>query len=107
MTITANLGYPRLGARRELKWVLEDYWSGKISATDLMKTGKELRLTHWKLQQGAGIDIIPANDFSFYDQVLDTTCMVGAMPRRYSHLENPTDIDLYFAMARGEPNEAI
>ncbi len=101
MAVTANLGYPRLGAKRELKWALEGYWSGKISATDLLKTGKELRLAHWRVQQEAGIDIIPSNDFSFYDQVLDTTCMVGAIPQRYSRLENPTDLDLYFAMARG------
>jgi 5-methyltetrahydropteroyltriglutamate--homocysteine methyltransferase len=84
-----------------LKWALEGYWSGKISAADLLKTGKELRLTHWRIQQEAGIDIIPSNDFSFYDQVLDTTCMVGAIPQRYSRLENPTEFDLYFAMARG------
>lgn len=101
MTVTANLGYPRLGAKRELKWALEGYWSGKISAADLLKTGKELRLAHWRIQQEAGIDIIPSNDFSFYDQALDTTCMVGAIPQRYSRLENPTEFDLYFAMARG------
>lgn len=101
MTVTANLGYPRLGAGRELKWALEGYWSGKIGTAELIKTGKELRLSHWKLQQEAGIDIIPSNDFSFYDQVLDTSCMVGALPQRYSQIENPTDIDIYFAMARG------
>ena len=101
MAVTANLGYPRLGARRELKWALEGYWSGKLGAVDLLKTGKELRLAHWRIQQEAGIDIIPSNDFSFYDQVLDTTCMVGAIPQRYSRLENPTEFDLYFAMARG------
>ncbi len=101
MTVTANLGYPRLGAKRELKWALEGYWSKKINAIDLLKTAKELRLTHWRIQQEAGIDIIPSNDFSLYDQVLDTTCMVGAIPQRYSQLKNPTEIDLYFAMARG------
>jgi 5-methyltetrahydropteroyltriglutamate--homocysteine methyltransferase len=101
MAVTANLGYPRLGAKRELKWALEGYWSGKLGAVDLLKTGKELRLAHWRIQQEAGIDIIPSNDFSFYDQVLDTTCMVGAIPQRYSRLENPTEFDLYFAMARG------
>ncbi|MBI1793287.1 MAG: 5-methyltetrahydropteroyltriglutamate--homocysteine S-methyltransferase [Chloroflexi bacterium] len=101
MAVTANLGYPRLGAKRELKWALEGYWSGKLGAVDLLKTGKELRLAHWRVQQEAGIDIIPSNDFSFYDQVLDTTCMVGAIPQRYSCLENPADLDLYFAMARG------
>jgi 5-methyltetrahydropteroyltriglutamate--homocysteine methyltransferase len=101
MAVTSNLGYPRLGAKRELKWALEGYWSGKISAADLLEAGKKLRLAHWKIQQQAGIDVIPANDFSFYDHVLDTTFMVGAIPQRYSQLQNPTDLDLYFAMARG------
>ncbi|RIK24752.1 MAG: 5-methyltetrahydropteroyltriglutamate--homocysteine S-methyltransferase [Anaerolineae bacterium] len=101
MAVTANLGYPRLGAGRELKWALEGYWSGKVSAADLLKTGRELRLAHWKLQQAAGVDVIPSNDFSFYDHVLDAARMVGAVPWRYSQLKNPTDIDLYFAMARG------
>ncbi|MCB0376042.1 MAG: hypothetical protein KDD04_09010, partial [Sinomicrobium sp.] len=61
MAVTANLGYPRLGAKRELKWALEGYWSGKLGAVDLLKTGKELRLAHWRVQQEAGIDIIPSN----------------------------------------------
>jgi 5-methyltetrahydropteroyltriglutamate--homocysteine methyltransferase len=101
MALASNLGYPRLGAKRELKWALESYWSGKTSAADLLETGKQLRLAHWKTQQQAGIDAIPCNDFSFYDHVLDTTFMVGAIPQRYSQLQNPTDFDLYFAMARG------
>jgi 5-methyltetrahydropteroyltriglutamate--homocysteine methyltransferase len=101
MAIAGNLGYPRLGAKRELKWALEGYWSGKISAVDLREAGKELRLANWEIQQAAGIEVIPSNDFSFYDHVLDTTFMVGAIPQRYAQLQNPTDIDLYFAMARG------
>ena len=101
MAVTSNLGYPRLGVKRELKWALEGYWSGKIGAPDLLKTGSELRLAHWMIQREAGIDIIPSNDFSLYDHVLDTTHMVGAIPKRYAQLKNPTDLDLYFAMARG------
>ena len=101
MTVTSNLGYPRLGAKRELKWALESYWSGKNSAADLLKTAQELRIAHWKVQQAADIDTIPSNDFSLYDHVLDTTRMVGATPKRYAQLKNPTDLDLYFAMARG------
>ena len=101
MAASSNLGYPRLGAKRELKWALEGYWAGKISAAGLLEAGKKLRLAHWKIQQQAGIDVIPCNDFSFYDHVLDTTFMVGAIPQRYSQLQNPTDLDLYFAMARG------
>ncbi len=101
MILTANLGYPRLGAGRELKRALEGYWSGKVNAAGLLKAGRELRLEHWKIQRGAGIDIIPSNDFSYYDQVLDAACMVGAIPRRYSGLENASGFDIYFAMARG------
>lgn len=101
MTLAANLGYPRLGAKRELKWALESYWAGKTSAADLLQTAKALRLEHWQTQQAAGIDVIPSNDFSLYDQVLDTTLMVGAVPQRYAKLNQPTALDLYFAMARG------
>jgi len=101
MAVTGNLGYPRLGAKRELKWALESYWSAKTSQADLLETGKQLRLAHWMIQKNAGIDIIPSNDFSFYDHVLDTSCMVGAIPSRYSPLANSAYLDLYFAMARG------
>jgi 5-methyltetrahydropteroyltriglutamate--homocysteine methyltransferase len=100
MVHTANLGYPRFGAKRELKKALESYWSGKITETELLAAGKQLRLTHWQLQQAAGIDVIPSNDFSFYDQVLDTTLMVGAMPARYQEL-NTASLEAYFAMGRG------
>jgi len=100
MIHAANLGYPRFGAKRELKKALESYWSGKITEAELLETGKQLRRTHWQLQQSAGIDVIPSNDFSFYDQVLDTTWMVGAMPARYQEL-NPASLESYFAMARG------
>ena len=101
MAVTGNLGYPRLGSKRELKWALESYWSGKSNQADLLETGKKLRLAHWRIQQDAGIDIIPSNDFSFYDHVLDISCMVGAIPSRYSALADSSYLDLYFAMARG------
>jgi len=101
MAVTGNLGYPRLGSKRELKWALESYWSGKSNQADLLETGKKLRLAHWRIQQDAGIDIIPSNDFSFYDHVLDISCMVGAIPSRYSPLADSSYLDLYFAMARG------
>lgn len=67
---TNNLGYPRIGSNRELKKASELYWAGKISVNELIDTGKEIRLNNWKLQTKAGIDLIPSNDFSFYDQVL-------------------------------------
>ena len=101
---THNLGYPRIGSQRELKKASEQYWSGKLPADQLMNVGKKIRLQNWQLQKDAGIDLIPCNDFSFYDQVLDTSLMVGAIPRRYHTLmekKQLRDIDLLFAMARG------
>jgi len=101
---TQNLGYPRIGNQRELKKATEQYWSEKISQQQLLLTGKTIRLQNWQIQAEAGIDLIPCNDFSFYDQVLDTTLMIGAVPKRYQTLaatKQLTDIDLLFAMARG------
>ncbi len=101
---TSNLGYPRIGDNRELKKACESYWSGTISEQELIHTGKEIRHKNWQLQKEQGIDFIPSNDFSFYDQVLDFSLMVGAVPPRYAGIrENPEKSvwDLYFAMARG------
>lgn len=101
MVYAANLGYPRIGEKRELKRALEAFWAGKIDEAALISTGAQLRLTHWQVQQAAGIDIIPSNDFSFYDQMLDTTQMVGAIPPRYAPLGDAASLRTYFAMARG------
>jgi 5-methyltetrahydropteroyltriglutamate--homocysteine methyltransferase len=102
MTILAtNLGYPRIGAKRELKRLLENFWSGKIDETELQQQAAKLRETHWKIQQAAGLAHIPSNDFSFYDHVLDTTAMVGAVPDRYGWSGEKVDLATYFAMARG------
>ena len=99
---TNNLGYPRIGSCRELKKASELYWAGKISADELVETGKEIRRRNWFLQSEAGVDLIPVNDFSFYDQVLDLTLTVGAIPQRYQEFAKTNSaIDLYFAMARG------
>lgn len=101
---THNLGYPRIGSQRELKKASELYWSGNLPVHQLMLTGKTIRQHNWQLQKDAGIDLIPCNDFSFYDQVLDTSLMVGAIPERYHQLmadKQLPDIDLLFAMARG------
>lgn len=102
--ITHNLGYPRIGTHRELKKASEQYWSGRDSQKNLMQTGKNIRKENWLLQQAAGIDLIPCNDFSFYDHVLDMSLMVNAIPQRYHPLmldKANTELDLYFAMARG------
>ena len=101
---THNLGYPRIGSQRELKKASELYWAGKLPVQQLMQTGKTIRQQNWQLQKDAGITLIPCNDFSFYDQVLDITLMVGAIPERYHGLmedKQLPDIDLLFAMARG------
>ncbi|MDX6190775.1 5-methyltetrahydropteroyltriglutamate--homocysteine S-methyltransferase [Flavobacterium sp. Fl-318] len=99
---TNNLGYPRIGSNRELKKASELYWAGKISVDELIEAGKDIRRTNWELQHQAGIDLIPSNDFSFYDQVLDLTLTLGAIPERYTDFaKSNSSIDLYFAMARG------
>lgn len=106
-----NLGYPRVGAHRELKKASEQYWSGKITIKELFAVARSIREQNWKLQQDAGIDLIPCNDFSFYDQVLDTSLMLGVIPARYNDIliknENNKEIDLYFAMARGYQKDGL
>lgn len=97
---THILGYPRIGSKRELKKACENYWAGKTTQNELIETGKTLRNQHWTLQKEAGVDLIPCNDFSFYDQVLDLSLALGAIPERYKVLES-NELDLYFAMARG------
>ncbi|MBB4772115.1 5-methyltetrahydropteroyltriglutamate--homocysteine S-methyltransferase [Actinomadura livida] len=95
---TTILGYPRIGARRELKFATEDYWAGRAGADALAQTGADLRAAVWTELRDAGLDAVPSNTFSFYDQVLDTSVLVDAVPDRYRHL---TGLDRYFAMARG------
>jgi 5-methyltetrahydropteroyltriglutamate--homocysteine methyltransferase len=101
---THNLGYPRIGSRRELKKACENYWAGNITLEELLQTGKQIRQENWMLQQDAGIDLIPTHDFSYYDQVLDTSLMLGNIPSRFLPLvqeERKSFPTLYFAMARG------
>lgn len=111
MLLTNNLGYPRVGAFRELKKANEAYWAKKISADELLQAGLKIREGNWKTQKDAGIDLIPSNDFSFYDQVLDLSLTVGAIPERYHSLLNKIDrqynLDLYYAMARGFQEEGV
>ena len=104
MSIAHNLGFPRIGADRELKKSLEAFWQGKITADELENTSQQLRKRHWQLQADAGIDLIPVGDFSNYDQVLDMSCLLGVIPPRFkSHTPSQrVDNTTYFAMARGE-----
>jgi 5-methyltetrahydropteroyltriglutamate--homocysteine methyltransferase len=101
MPTSHTLGFPPLGAARELKRATEGYWSGKTTRDTLLATGAELRSRHWRLQREAGIDLPPSNDFSLYDRVLDTCALVGAVPARYGWTGSTVDLDTYFAMARG------
>lgn len=99
---THSLGYPRMGARRELKKAVEAYWKDAGKQEDLLGTARELRARHWKLQADAGLALIPSNDFSLYDQVLDMSCLVGNVPQRYGWKgDGDVDLETYFAMARG------
>ena len=101
MAIASNLGFPRMGAGRELKVALEAFWSGKTGEAALLDTAKTLRRNHWQLQKSLGIEQIPSGDFSLYDHVLDTISMVGAVPARYGAPGQSVDLSSYFAMARG------
>lgn len=106
MTIAANLGFPRIGRDRELKWALEKYWRGDSDAAALTERAYRLRCENWERQRARGIARIPAGDFSLYDQMLDTAVALGAVPTRFGE---PFDLstwdaealDTYFAMARG------
>ncbi|KAH1194385.1 5-methyltetrahydropteroyltriglutamate--homocysteine methyltransferase 1 [Glycine max] len=95
------VGYPRMGPKRELKFALESFWDGKSSAEDLQKVAADLRSSIWKQMAGAGIKYIPSNTFSFYDQLLDATATLGAVPPRYGWTGGEIGFDTYFSMARG------
>jgi 5-methyltetrahydropteroyltriglutamate--homocysteine methyltransferase len=101
MAISSNLGFPRMGVHRELKKALEAHWAGKLDEAGLLEVGKVLKLNHWVLQKQLGVKHIPSNDFSFYDHVLDTAAMLGAVPERYTWRGPQVDLPTYFAMARG------
>jgi 5-methyltetrahydropteroyltriglutamate--homocysteine methyltransferase len=96
-----NLGFPRIGRSRELKWALEAYWRGEIDRDELERHGRELRRRHWELQRAAGLDLVPVGDFSWYDQVLDLTALLGVIPARFGWDGGAVDLDLYFRLARG------
>ncbi|MCT7518652.1 5-methyltetrahydropteroyltriglutamate--homocysteine S-methyltransferase [Aliarcobacter cryaerophilus] len=92
------IGFPRIGEKRELKKVLEDYWAKKVDFSEVKYVAENLRKRHWTYQKEAKIDFIASNDFSLYDNMLDSSILIGAIPKRFQHLK---DEELYFAMARG------
>lgn len=109
--LTQNLGYPRIGSQRQLKKACEQYWAGKITLGELKEIARKIKEANWQTQLDAGIDLIPCNDFSFYDHVLDTSLMLGVIPRRYTPLLSKVtannEYDLYFAMARGYQKDGL
>ena len=105
MAKTHIIGFPRIGKNRELKFASEQYFKGALSAAELEKTAKDIRAYGWKKQREAGISFIPSNDFSFYDNMLDTAFLFGAVPERYTSL-GLSALDTYFAAAHGYQGEA-
>jgi len=103
--ITHTLGFPRIGIKRELKKTIESYWKGNLSEEELFLAAKTLRKKHWQLQKENGIDLVPAGDFSLYDQILDMTVTLGAVPRRFNFEGETVDIKTYFDMARGKAKQ--
>ena len=101
---TTIIGYPRIGDLRELKFSSEKYFRSEITAAELEKTAQEIRAKNFELQKKSGLDIIPSNDFSFYDGVLDTAFLLNAVPARYTEL-GLSELDTYFAAARGYQGE--
>ncbi|KFI22638.1 5-methyltetrahydropteroyltriglutamate--homocysteine S-methyltransferase [Nitrosococcus oceani] len=101
MIVAHNLGFPRIGGQRELKWALESYWKEQLGQQELIQVTRELRALHWKQQQEAGLDLFPVGDFSWYDQVLDMSALLGVVPPRFGEIQDEVDLDTYFCMARG------
>ena len=107
MIQVASIGYPRIGPKRELKKALEQFWKGEIQEQDLHNVAKNLRKQNWQTQKSAGVDLISSNDFSFYDQVLDAICLLGAVPKRYKWDGQEVSLATYFAMARGSQTKEL
>ncbi len=101
MSLVTHAGFPRIGVKRELKRALESHWRGDTSADSLQDTARALRRRHWQLARDAGADVVPCNDFSLYDHVLDTAVLFDAIPERYRPVFAENRLDGYFAMARG------
>ncbi|QPI08333.1 5-methyltetrahydropteroyltriglutamate--homocysteine S-methyltransferase [Stutzerimonas stutzeri] len=101
MAVAHNLGFPRIGADRELKKALEAYWKGELDEQGLRQVGRQLRARHWQAQLDAGIELLPVGDFAWYDQVLNHSLMFGVIPQRFRPAEGQATLDTLFAMARG------
>lgn len=105
MSITHNLGFPRIGAARELKFALEAFWNGASDEATLRTAGRELRQRHWQAQHAAGIDLLPVGDFAWYDQVLNHCVWFGALPPRFGFDNTTLTLAQYFELARGREDQ--
>ena len=107
MTTTIHtLGFPRIGKQRELKFALEKFWHGELSADALEKTASDLRALHWQIQRDAGLDFVTVGDFAFYDQMLNHIQLLGCEPARFGFEAGTAELDRHFTMARGIASEA-
>ncbi|MDQ0656499.1 5-methyltetrahydropteroyltriglutamate--homocysteine S-methyltransferase [Paenibacillus sp. W2I17] len=106
MTKSSVLGYPRIGADREWKKALEAFWAGKLEETAFHARLQEIRIDHLRKQQAKGIDIIPVNDFSYYDHILDTAVMFGIIPKRFAYDGGSVPLSVYYGIARGTKDAA-
>ncbi|WP_312143667.1 MULTISPECIES: 5-methyltetrahydropteroyltriglutamate--homocysteine S-methyltransferase [Stutzerimonas stutzeri subgroup] len=104
MAVAHNLGFPRIGADRELKKALEAYWKGELDEQGLRQVGRQLRAQHWQAQADAGIQLLPVGDFAWYDHVLTYSLMFGVVPQRFRPADGQPTLDTLFAMARGVTN---
>src|SRR5215210_1196961 len=107
MALSTIHGFPRFGPRRELKFATEALWAGRSTPDELRAEGERLRRENWECMRDAGLDQVPAGDFSYYDQVLDAVALVGAVPARYGQPAGRLDLDAYFAMARGRQADGV
>jgi len=101
MAVAHSLGFPRIGRDRELKKAQEAFWKGELDEAGLRAVGRDLRKTHWALQKQAGIELLPAGDFAWYDQVLTHSLMFGVIPERFRPADGHATLHTLFAMARG------
>lgn len=107
MTRSNIAGFPRIGPERELKFATEGHWRGEVPEAELLSAARRIRIANWSAMRDAGIDLIPSNDFSLYDQVLDAIALVGAVPERYGHDGGEVGLETYFAMARGRQSGGV
>ena len=106
MTTIHTLGFPRMGAQRELKFALERHWRGEITADELQAVGRELRARHWQIQRDAGLDFVTVGDFAYYDHVANHIQLLGCEPARFGFTGQEAPLARYFTLARGVAREA-